>query len=267
MGSAYNNRYQRIDKGISSAFVYSLSVRMIFDKAFISEIGGRSINEDAAAIFEDHKMVIAAVADGLGGHGSGDIASKIALETLRLHLGNLKPPLEESLRTLCVAMNQAVVEAQKHVARMKTTLALALVDEDTLVCMHIGDSRVYHFHDGQIRYQSLDHSVSQLAVFAGEIKPDQIRFYEDRNRVLCVLGDNEGVNPEIHVFQHTLQPGDSLLTCTDGFWEYVREEEMLSALYSTRSAAEWLSSMRELIRLRASQGSDNYSAAAIRFFV
>lgn len=237
---------------------------MRLDAHYYSDIGGRSVNEDSAAYLQKAALCALAAADGLGGHGGGDVASQTVLALLEERFDALIPPSEESVRALIDEMNDAVLAKQTGSVKMKTTLALALLYDDSLCAAHVGDSRVYHFRGKEILYQSADHSVSQLAVLAGEITPDQIRFHEDRNRVLRAIGNEDGVRPDIRFFPHALQSGDALLTCTDGFWEYVTEDDMLFALKHTKTARDWLERMIKSVKKRAKSGNDNHSAVAVR---
>lgn len=237
---------------------------MRFDCAVYSNIGGRDVNEDSTLCRQQEGTLLAAVADGLGGHGGGEIASSTALSALEASLPRLNPPAEETLRTVCADLNLAVLAKQTEQLKMKTTLAMALTDGKTLAFLHVGDSRVYYFHNGEIAYQSSDHSVSQLAVLANEITREQIRFHEDRSRLLRSLGSEGSAAPEIQILPGAPVSGDALLLCTDGFWEYVLEKEMQKELRRTKTAKDWLEQMKKSIRRRADKKNDNNSAVAVR---
>lgn len=238
---------------------------MRIDVTRYSDIGGRAENEDSTLYARGGSFIVAAVADGLGGHGGGAIASSEALIQLGRSLPELEQPSEAGIRSVCESMNGAVRARQTQGLRMKTTLAMALLYENgTTALAHIGDSRIYHFRNGGILYRSLDHSVSQLAVLAGEITEDQIRFHEDRNRVLRVLGGEDAANPDVRITENNILPGDAFLLGTDGFWEYVLEADMLELLALTKSSKDWLVRMYDLVEQKAPEGHDNNSAVAIR---
>ncbi|MPM15768.1 Protein phosphatase PrpC [bioreactor metagenome] len=237
---------------------------MRFDCAVYSNIGGRDVNEDSTLCRQQESTLLAAVADGLGGHGGGEIASSTALSALEASLPRLIPPTEETLRTVCAELNLAVLAKQTEQLKMKTTLAMALTNGETLAFLHVGDSRIYYFHGGEIVYQSADHSVSQLAVLANEITAEQIRFHEDRSRLLRSLGSEGSATPDVRFYSGVPAAGDALLLCTDGFWEYVLEKEMQKELKRTRSAKDWLEQMKKSIRRRAGKKNDNNSAVAVR---
>lgn len=236
---------------------------MQLDVASYSDTGGREVNEDTTLCKASEDFVLAAVADGLGGHGGGKTASTLVIQTLAEQEPLLREMNEESLREACAQANCAVLDAQTTQVRMKTTLALAVISQEALALLHVGDSRAYLFRAGKIVYQSQDHSVSQLAVLAGAIKPEQIRFHEDRNKVLRSLGSAAGATPDIHWLDEPLLEGDAVLLCTDGFWEYVNEREMLRTLERAKSAEDWIKRMTALIRRRSRKDNDNNSAVAV----
>ena len=127
--------------------------------------------------------------------------------------------------------------------------------------MHVGDSRLYYFRNGRLEKQTLDHSVSQIAVLMGEIPQEGIRFHADRNRVLRALGSGNA-KPDISPLME-LKEDTAFLLCTDGFWEYVYEREMEETLKEAREPAVWLEKMRGILEKRIPEGNDNFSAAAV----
>ena len=145
---------------------------------------------------------------------------------------------------------------------MMSTIALLAVEGRLARWAHVGDTRLYRFLDGELVFQSRDHSASQAAVLLGEITPEQIRFHPSRSRVLRALGQ-EG---ELRVEQGSarLEAGqNAFLLCTDGFWEYVYENEMAETLRRSSSPQEWLERMRRYIAARAPRDNDNNTAAAV----
>ena len=167
-------------------------------------------------------------------------------------------------------MLAAAAQAEQAVRRtqqerqgvMKTTLVFLTLEDGQARWMHVGDSRLYHFRSGKLQTQTMDHSVSQMAVLMGEITPREIRFHEDRNRVLRALG-GDNAKPEL---SHTVMltgGEDVFLLCTDGFWEYVYEEEMEALLKKCASPKKWLAEMEKLVHSRAPSDNDNFTAAAV----
>ena len=216
--------------------------------------GGRSENEDRASGGVLPKGFYLAVADGLGGHGRGAEAAEAVLQFMDRQLPDCTFS-KESLRALITEANDHLLAATAG----KTTLSLIWCQGNTALAAHVGDSRIYLFRDEEILYQSRDHSVSQLAVAVGEITEQEIRGHADRNKLIRCLGSTSSGLPEIHELE--LQPGDGLLLCSDGFWEPLWEDEMLSTFKNTSTGADWLNAMTGIISGRLHDTSDNTTAA------
>lgn len=145
---------------------------MQFDSAFYSQPGGRPANEDSVTVLRYGKCLLALAADGLGGMGNGDVASKDAAENLARMLSG--QDVDEDL--LCDAIqeeNSRILDMHRDGSRMMTTVAALWTDGAQTLTATVGDTRVYQFRSGQIIFQSVDHSVAQLSVFSGEITQAQ----------------------------------------------------------------------------------------------
>lgn len=229
--------------------------------ASYTNIGGRPENEDTVlcrTIGDDRLCVV--VADGLGGHGGGEQASSTAAEVIcREWAGSAD---REKLIELIQKANRRVLDIQTRTCSMKTTVTVLTVEERRAVWAHVGDSRLYHFLDGKLIFQTRDHSVAQIGVMLGEITVDQIRFHEDRNRVLRALGQDDDLKIECN--EQSLEPGrHAFLLCSDGFWEYVLESEMEQDLAQSTSPEDWLERMRRRLTERVPADNDNNTAAVV----
>lgn len=231
---------------------------MEFQFAGYSNIGMRSGNEDSYAVKPYGAILLAMVADGLGGHANGEVASSLAVNTV-IGLLSGKPVDEDALLEALLRANSQICQAGIH---GHTTAAAVWMDQETALAAHVGDSRIYHFRDGRILFQSEDHSYVQVAVLVGELEPSAVRHHPDRNRIFRVLGDPAEA-PRIDSRELDLRPGDRLLICSDGFWEPVTEEDMLRTLAETGSAEEWLAAMKLLIEITQDPEQDNYTAVCI----
>ena len=229
--------------------------------AWLSNIGGKAHNDDTVAVAQETGTYVF-VGDGLGAYAGGQQASRAAAEVL-MALGKQGGLLEETaLREAAAAADLAVRQLQEETGgSMKTTAVFLALEGRTARWMHVGDSRLYAFRWGKIRKQTQDHSVSQMAVLLGEIKQSQIRFHEDRSRILRALGAADA-RPEISREWKILR-GDVFLLCTDGFWEYVYEEEMERLLKKAKTPQAWLEAMEQLLLTRIPENTDNYTAAAV----
>ena len=229
----------------------------------LSDRGGKQINDDTAAIFEGKGSVRMFVGDGLGGYAGGKQASEAAAKALKAASERGSMLTDAQLIQAASDANRAVFRLQEQTeGKMKTTLVFLSIEKDTARWMHVGDTRMYIFKDGKRIFQTADHSVSYMAVLMGEITMDQIRFHEDRNRVLRALG-GENAKPELSA-PMKLEDGEyTFLMCTDGFWEYVYENEMEQTLSESASPEEWIRSMEKILLTRVKGDNDNYTAAAI----
>lgn len=230
--------------------------------AYYSAQGNRTINEDSVSILEFGNSVIAIVADGLGGHGGGDAASRAAIAAVNSDLQN-QPISEAALHQAIRHANKAVLALQKDGSEMKTTIAVLWIGKQTAVAANVGDSRIYQFRNGRIAYQSVDHSVGQMAVLVGEIQPDQLRNYPKRSQLVRALGMNE--DPEIDSCVLRMQSGDRFLLCSDGFWENIAETEMCCYMSQPGEPKAYLRQMRRYVETNADSDIDNHSAIAVSF--
>jgi PPM family protein phosphatase len=232
----------------------------------ISRGGGRDMNQDAAEHCIAEEWACWVLADGLGGHGGGEEASRLATEAVMQAFQAHAECSPSALRTYIEFARQAVVKRQEEnpmLNGMRTTLVVLVSDMRQALWAHVGDTRLYLFREGQLARQTRDHSVPQAMVDAKKIDAGEIRHHEDRNRLLRSIGGKEEVRATIEEHPHTLRPGDAFLLCTDGFWEYVTETAMEVDLAKSATPADWLRFMELRIRSEAPQDQDNYSAVAI----
>ena len=229
--------------------------------------GNREVNEDSIRIVESGSVKCFIVADGLGGHGKGDVASRIAAEAFAETFQNSEKALPELMSDAFDAAQTRILEEQRKQGcplQMKTTVCALAVKGDQIQWGHIGDSRLYAFCRGKVKVRTLDHSVPQMLVLAKEIKEKEIRNHPDRNKLLRVLGISDD-SPRYELSQvQSLGLYQAFLLCSDGFWELILEKEMGALLKKSRSPAEWLEKMKEIVDQRGRNvNMDNYSAIAI----
>lgn len=231
-----------------------------------SHIGGKKENEDSYEIRALENGVCAVVADGLGGHGGGRQASQIAVKNLINCNPDGSIPDPNAIMRCMEQANDEIMSQRESERQMKTTVVFLYLVNDKAVWAHIGDSRLYHYYNDELSDYTIDHSVSQLAVALGEIDRSGIPGHVDRSRLLRVLGDEE-LKPEIHG-QVALGKGfHAFLMCTDGFWEYVTEDEMLLDLCKSNSPRSWIHSMQLRHERRVGTGHDNHTAVALFIYI
>lgn len=226
--------------------------------SYYSSIGKRDRNEDSVKIVDTENGLLAMIADGLGGMSCGKLASELVLKEL---VSNIDFSIfSESQMTQAAYRANAAVRAQynDNINEMCSTLAaLWIFNKKAMIC-YVGDSRIYQIRNNKIKYQSVDHSVSQLAVILGEITADQIRGHKDRNKLLRSIGADETIKPQIDVLR--VKSGDAFLLCSDGFWEQITEQDIIKLRKNCTQPSEWLSNMKRYIEDAV---DDNNSAIAI----
>lgn len=230
--------------------------------------GDREINEDSIEIFKDNDRMIFVLADGLGGHGGGEIASQKAIEAVGKTFENQdQEPVEKIMREAFQNAHDILKNIQEDLEEkysFRTTLVILVVEEDCIIWGHIGDSRIYHFEQGKLIERSMDHSVPQILVNSGKLSEKKIRHHEDRNKLTRVLGaEDENFKPFINV-KEPRNKGAALLICSDGFWEFIKEKDMEKTLGKSRTTRKWLSLMeKKVVKKGKNKNMDNYSAIAV----
>ena len=239
---------------------------MRFVSARLSERGGRKVNEDACASRASNGLESWVLADGLGGHTGGEVASRLCVEEILGSFGR-EPLLSAEALKRHVAAAQAALAARQgaseDLADMRSTVVVLIAGLDAALWAHVGDSRLYHLRGGRIIAQTQDHSVPQMLAAAGDLPVDRIRHHPDRNRLLRSLGQPGEVQAAIESRPVPLRAGDAFLLCTDGFWEHVREKEMEIDFAKSASPDEWLTLMQARLKRRMSPDGDNFSAVGI----
>jgi serine/threonine protein phosphatase PrpC len=166
------------------------------------------------------------------------------------------------------AAQEKVLEKQKEnsdLRSMSTTLAVLYLSEEHAQWAHIGDSRIYWFQNGCLKEYTKDHSVPQLLVSLGQIRPDEVRGHPDQNRLLKVIGREWTENPFSVSSLHPLTGENHFLVCSDGFWEYIDERQMEQCLGLSSDPDQWLSRMDDTaIKQAAGMQRDNYSVICVR---
>ena len=241
----------------------------MLDYAFITEAGEKDSNEDAVRVCLNRSLFTYGfvLADGLGGYGHGDVASRFVTDCCAAALENTSA-IGETFIDECFDMSQSLLMQEKErtgYRSIKTTMVFLLTDGQTAQWGHIGDSRLYHFRRGKLLKRTLDHSVPQMLALQHKIKEKDIRHHPDRNRLLRAMGE-EWDEPWYEIDQRkiTVRSGDTFLLCSDGFWEWVDEKEIVSILKRNLPAFDALELMKEAVAKNGhGKGMDNYSAILV----
>lgn len=233
----------------------------------LSKTGEREYNEDYAGAKKHGESYCFVLADGLGGHGGGDEASRLVAEYILDDFAQNGIVTENYLRKCFEESQRLLLQVQKKQRRtmeMKTTLTVLLADPIRIQWGHIGDSRLYYFQNRKLKLRTIDHSVPQMLVLAGKLKEKQIRGHTDRNRLLRVMGV-EWDEPQYEIGKPMQRMGgEAFLLCSDGFWEWIQEKSMQHFLKKAGSPGEWLGLMeRAVLKQGSGKNMDNYTAVAV----
>jgi PPM family protein phosphatase len=210
------------------------------------------------------------VADGMGGHQSGELASNLAAQGVSQHLMDrvydnyLFERKSISEADLKHWLNEAVAEAQKLILRRVpgggTTLTVVLVLGENLFSAHVGDSRLYLIGlDGKMTLKTRDHSLVKRLIDLGEITESEAGHHPHRNVLYRALGQSDPFEPDIEAF--SLQPGERMLICTDGLWGVLDHQEMMKVIKNGQDLDHMV---RELVHAANDAGGpDNISVILV----
>ncbi len=206
--------------------------------AGLTDVGlKRQLNEDNLLMAESTRanqtpLGLYVVADGLGGHQGGEIASELTIEAIYRHFTEHPPEAESSFKDWLTeaanAANQAVLARQDDpdtIKKMGSTLVMALVTGEKAYLANVGDSRGYRLAAQTIEQVTVDHSLVERLVQIGQLTRDEARTHKNRNVVYNTIGDKQ--NLEVSLYQTPLEPGDRLLLCSDGLSGMVTDEHLL----------------------------------------
>ncbi|GAC1424648.1 MAG: hypothetical protein PVS3B3_16250 [Ktedonobacteraceae bacterium] len=287
------------------------SIHLRLTAADKSDVGKqRDQNEDCAykriESSEEGDRGLFIVADGMGGYKAGEVASKLAIETIsqtldsffkpiadqptiKLDLASLKeagkqaPTTEESskqktrklketpvsfavedqLKTAIQQANSAIIrygEKQSAARGLGSTVTAVLVQNDNAYVANVGDSRTYLLREGELTPMTRDHSLVARLVESNQITADEIYTHPQRNLIYRSLGAGHKT-VEVDVFHETLLPKDTLLLCSDGLWEMVREQDLRRLLSEESSPQKICDQLIDLAN--ANGGEDNITAVVV----
>ena len=209
--------------------------------AFRTDVGKvRANNQDAPIVSE--KLRLYGVADGMGGHKGGEVASTSARDNLLRELEG-KTPSVAALSGAIEEVNRQIYHQQEHddaLTGMGTTLSVLWMSDNFVYIGHVGDSRVYLLRDGEFRQMTLDHSLVEQLVREGVLTEEEAQNHPMRNIITRAIGTDESV--EVDVVVEERRKGDLWLACSDGLHGLVDDRQMRDALrqYAPEKAADVL---------------------------
>jgi PPM family protein phosphatase len=230
-----------------------------------SDVGmRRTANEDAYALAPALGLYL--VADGMGGHVAGQLASRLAAEQMVEGLERVADrdaTLTEKLRYCVAAANHhvyATAQDKPEVAGMGTTLVAVLAGGGRLALAHVGDSRAYLVRSGRIRQLTDDHSLVAELVRRREISPDDAHGHPHRHVLTRAVGVRRSVDPDLA--ELTPAPGDVIVLCSDGLTTHVQDPEIAALVAAESDLDEACARLVALANARG--GEDNVTVALVR---
>ncbi|MGV8943284.1 PP2C family protein-serine/threonine phosphatase [Thermomonas sp.] len=226
----------------------------------LSHVGlRRELNEDT--YYGDSELGLWLVADGMGGHEFGEVASALARESIVREI-RAGTPLQEAIRSA----DEEIIRCSKRRGDslpMGTTVVVARVDGNRFEVAWVGDSRIYLWRDGQLTQISQDHSYVQELIATGAITPDQARSHPHRNVVTQALGVTDPKQLNVESLTGELRPGMQLLLCSDGLTEEVDDRSIARVLsHQECSAQECVDGL--VAAALDGGGSDNVTVVLVR---
>lgn len=216
----------------------------------------RDHNEDSLVVTPP----LFVVADGMGGHAAGEVASEIAVNVLAEQAP--AHPDSEALGRAVEEANYAIMRAaQEGLGRegMGTTCTAAMLEGERLIIAQVGDSRAYLLHQGKLQQLTRDHSLMADMIEAGQLTPEEARIHPNRSVITRALGSDPHTRPDL--YEINVEAGDRLLLCSDGLSGMLRDEEMESTLARVRDPQRCASQLvNEAI---AAGGHDNITVIVV----
>ena len=222
----------------------------------------RSVNEDAYLGLDEQGLWL--VADGMGGHARGDVASRLIVEAFE---DLVRPPsldaFAQDVRSRLALANQRMREEARRAGSdqlMGSTVVAFLAYKREWLCLWAGDSRAYLLRDGRLTQITRDHSVAEELVQRGELRREEAASHPSANRITRAVGTQDRL--VVDQYRSALRDGDAVLLCSDGLNKEVGDDEVATILddYDCEEAS------RELVELTLERGArDNVTVAVIRF--
>jgi protein phosphatase len=233
--------------------------------AGVTHIGKvRNNNEDA--FFINNQKNLIAVADGMGGHKAGEIASGIAIEAMAefdaMLRDNAAMPVEAFNKAFHHANTRILEHAHRHLEckGMGTTLTAIYLAENIAYIAHVGDSRAYLFSHDQLKQITRDHTLVEELVKNGSIDRESALTHPQKNVLMRAVGVDESVEPDLHEIE--THPGDLFIVCSDGLTHYLTDVEIRDILATEENLFDALNVLTERALKRG--GGDNITVVGLK---
>lgn len=224
----------------------------------------RGHNEDFFSCIDLRESTLFVVADGMGGHDAGEIASRLAAETAAREIQDGTDRTYDPGKLIEHAVQRANAEVLREAtskgSNMGTTLTLAFVNRDKAYIANVGDSRTYWIENGSIRRITEDHSLVAKLVSLGKLTEDEARKHPKSNVLYRNIGSEAPI--KVDTFQIELKKGGNLLLCTDGLWGEMSDHAIHTVFMTEKEARSTCERLIEMAN--ANGGKDNITAVVVK---
>ena len=235
----------------------------------LSSVGDRDINQDCMAhrVCADYAVFV--VADGLGGHHAGEKASQFfcrgLIEQAQLFHAQINSQPESGVRDwIAAAVNRMreLFADDPNATKAHTTCAILYLDDQRVISVHCGDSRIYRLNAMKVLWRTKDHSLTQQLLDEGKISEWEMGIHPEQTKLTRSI--NVVTTPQVDIsFFTPMKAGETFILCSDGFWESIKEQEFLQLSQASSGKAE-LRKMAQMAILRAQGKSDNCTVQWVR---
>lgn len=226
----------------------------------------RKINEDSYFSYRNENLIGAMVADGMGGHAKGEVASKMTTMIVKDHIIRKFNPemdhveLGEMIRRAFIEANAEIYEyAKRHedAAGMGTTASMAFIYKGKLIVVHVGDSRVYTIKDGKIKQITTDHSLVQELISCGKITLDDAKKYPHKNIITRAIGSEPSIKVDVRIVDYN---GETVIVSSDGLTNLVSDVQIMEIIEDCEDLQTGVENLMALANKKG--GMDNITCVA-----
>ena len=221
----------------------------------------------ANQVSQDYALFI--VADGLGGHHAGEKASQFFCQGMLTLSDQYQPLLKNNPDSVferwvndAVAVMQQLFSGDPDAEKSHTTCAVLYVDEKQVITAHCGDSRIYKMNQKRVLWRTKDHSLTQQLLDEGKITEREMGSHPEQNQLTRSINILNKHKVDIKIYS-PMEKGETFILCTDGFWEFIKEQELLQLAQQAVNKDE-LKKIAKLMVLRAQGYSDNVTVQLVR---
>jgi protein phosphatase len=238
----------------------------------LTSVGDREINQDCIAQNITNEYALFVVADGLGGHHAGEKASQFFCQGIFRQASKYQQRLKHSKGSEKTVLNDWVTAAicdmevlfsgDDEAVNAYTTCVILYLDKDFTATIHCGDSRIYRLNEKKLLWRTKDHSLIQKQVDEGKVTEREMGLHPEQNQLTKSINIKQQQSAEIN-FYPPIKKGETFILCTDGFWEFLKEKDLLQ-LADLDSGRNELMKVAKMMHFRAQGKGDNLTVQWVR---